>query len=66
MVNGAIPVIQILLMLATLVVVGLIAPLVKRIDAARTDQIGEIHACLDRIETKLDRHLEWHLGKEKG
>lgn len=74
--NSSIPWIQAGLTLLTLLVVGLILPLLKSFATTRTQQIADLHARLagmeanldrrlDRLETHLDRHLEWHAQHAK-
>ena len=58
--NSAAPWIQVALAILTLIVIGLIGPLIRRLVAVRSEELHMLHASLDRIENKIDRHIEWH------
>lgn len=53
------------LTLLTLLVVGLLGPVLRRLAAARDSQLRDLHACLDRIEQKIDQHIVWHLEQRR-
>ena len=46
-----------------LFVTGFIVPTLKAIAKIRDNDLAHIDAKLDRIEQKLDHHIEWHAEK---
>lgn len=46
-----------------LVVVGVVLPLARSVARMRANELRHVQESLDRLERKLDAHIEYHLEK---